>query len=1010
MKLSQFCIKRPVFATVINLLIILMGIICYQKLTVREYPDITTPVISVSTVYPGASAEIVEQEITRIIEDAISGITGLDYMTSSSSDSSSYVSMIFKPNQNIDLAANDVRDKVSGIRGSLPKDIKEPIVAKADADAHPIIWLSLASDRYDLMDLSEIAQHVIKDQLDVIPGVASVEVVGERRPAMRIWIDPDRLSAFDLTVQEVVQAIRAQNIALPTGSISTDSMEFTLYAKTDLQSEKEFGDIILRENQGYLVTLGDVASVRIEPKTKKFVTRFNGQQTVAFGLVKQSTANPLSISKALNDIMPNLKASVPNGIKVDIAYDSTTIIKDSIHAVQKTLLEAIVLVVLIIFLFLRSFGATLIPIVTIPVSLIGGMAIIYLFGFSINLLTLLAMVLAIGLVVDDAIVVLENIFRHIENDEPPMKAAQIGIREIGSAVISMTLTLAAVFAPIAFMEGKFGKLFTEFAVVLAGCVFVSGFTALTLSPVMSASLLRKQTSHGALYNSIDRVINGITNYYQKSLHFFLAKRLWVLLGLVIILIANGFLFQGLKSELTPQEERGFALISGVAKEGATIGFTKKHGLKYEPIINSIPEIDDYFLIMGYPNARQAFVFAKMAKNTESGLSQFEVVDKLNQQLYWLPGLMSFAINPPSSLSDDFFDKGLNLVVQYPGQYDELKKFVDKIVEKAKTNPKLINLEANLKANKPQIDLSVNREKVALSGVNVNAISETLQILMGGKDITHFQRGAKQYDVVVKSKSDFRQTPEDVQKIQMRTKEGMAPLVNFVETKQVTVPSTLNRFNKLPSVTLTCGLAPDYTIDEAVAYFREIMQEEDNRALMDFTGNTRLYLKSTQGIYLTFLLALLVVFLVLSAQFESFIKPFVIMLSVPLAVFGSLVTMHLHGGSLNIYSQIGFITLIGLITKHGILIVEFTKQLVEQGVALQEAIQKAAVLRFRPILMTTLATICGCIPLAIATGAGSESRQEIGWVVVGGMALGTVFTLYVVPVILSLFSFKSASSS
>ncbi|MGE4349694.1 MAG: efflux RND transporter permease subunit [Candidatus Berkiella sp.] len=1003
MKLSQFCINRPIFSIVINLMIVLTGIIAFQKLTVREYPDITTPVINVSTSYPGASAEIVESEITRVIEDALSGITGLDFLQSSSNDGSSNVTMVFKPNQDIELSANDVRDNISRVKGELPRDAKDPIVSKVEADSHAIVWISLSSEQFSLMQMSEIAEQTIKDKLEILPGVARVQMVGDRLPAMRVWIDPARLAAYQMTVQDVIHAISRQNIALPSGSIEGETTEFTIYSKTDLQTEHEFRNIILRDSNGYLVKLVDVADVRIDAKSTRFIARFNGKPSVALGLVKQSTANPLDIANELYRVFPSIKNSLPKGIELQIAYDSTKVIKESIQAVRKTILEAVLLVVFIIFIFLRSMRATLIPIITIPISLLGGMMMIYVFGFSINLLTLLAMVLAIGLVVDDAIVVLENIYRHIEEGESPIAAARKGMNEIGSAVIAMTLTLAAVFAPIAFMEGKFGKLFTEFAVVLAGCVFISGFTALTLSPVMCSKLLKKESSHGKFYYIIENSINKISQKYRQSLAFCLKKRYWIVAALALVLVANGILFSSLKSEMTPMEDRGFAMLMGMAKEGATIEFTTKHALKFEPIIDSIEDIKDYFLIVGYPNVRQAIAFTILKDRNMRKASQFQVVDELNQKLYMIPGLMSFALNPPSSLSDDFFDTGVSIMIQYPGNYQKLKTTVEKVMAKARMNPKLSNLDTDLKANKPQIELVVNREKAALSGVSVDEIGQTLQILMGGRDVTHFQKGAKQYDVVVKSFKAFRHQLEDIYDVKVRTKNGMVPLINFIEAKEVTVASSLNRFNKLPSAKISASLAPDYTVDEAIEYFRGVIEEIDGLAQIDYTGTTRMYMNSSGSIYYTFLLALLVVFLVLAAQFESFIKPFVIMLSVPLATFGSLITMHLHGGSLNIYSQIGFITLVGLITKHGILIVEFTKQLRDEAVPLEEAILKASFLRFRPILMTTMATICGCIPLALAMGAGSESRQEIGWVVVGGMALGTVFTLYVVPVMLRILS-------
>jgi multidrug efflux pump len=1001
MKLSEFCIKRPVFATVINLLVVLVGIMAYQKLTVREYPDITAPVVSINTSYPGASAEIVETEVTRLIEDAISGVSGLDFMQSSSSDSSSGITLVFKSSQDIDAVTNDVRDKVAGIRNWLPKDADDPTISKVESDSNAIAWLSLSSDEHSLMQLSELVEQTIKDKLEILPGVARVFVVGARMPSMQVKLDPARLAAFGMSVHDVTQSIVSQNIALPSGTIEGETTEFTIYSKTDLQTEKEFRNIILKEKSGYLVKLEDVATIEVAARNEKFFARFNGKATVGLGLVKQSTANPLDISKVMHKVVPFIKEGLPKGVDLVIAYDSTEIIKESISAVQKTIIEAVILVVLIIFLFLRTISATLIPIITIPISLLGGMLMIYAFGFSINLLTLLALVLAIGLVVDDAIVVLENIYRHIEEGMEPFDAGIQGMREIGGPVVAMTLSLAAVFAPIAFMDGKIGKLFTEFAVVLAGCVFVSGFTALTLSPVMSVMLLKKEEKHGKFYNAIEIILSYITNKYKKSLIFFLDKRYWVVGFLFVVLGANVFLFKSLKSEMTPIEDRGFAITMGMAKEGAMVGFTRKYALEHEDVLNNIEEIKDYFLIIGYPNVRQALAFCILKDRQKRSRTQFEVVDNINQQLFGLPGLMSFAINPPSSLADSVLDGGLSVVIEYPGSFEALKDTVQKIMAKARENTKLFNLDTDLKTNKPQIEIKVNREKAAASGVSITEIGQTLQVLMGGKVVTHFQKGAKQYDVFVRAEGVFRQALTDIYDIKVQSNSGLVPLANFIVAKEVTVATSLNHFNKLPSATITASMATDYSMDEAIEFFNKTIREVSKVADIDYTGATRLYMESSASIYYTFLISLLVIFLVLSAQFESFIQPFVIMLSVPMAVFGGLLTMHFHGGSLNIYSQIGFITLVGLITKHGILIVEFAKQLRKKSIPLEEAIITAASLRFRPILMTTMATICGCIPLAIASGAGSESRAEIGWVIVGGMAIGTVFTLYVVPVVMRL---------
>lgn len=1001
MRISYFCINRPVFATVINLLIILAGIISYRALTVREFPNVTTPVVNIETLFPGASAEIIESEITRPLEDALSGIEGIDYISSISRDEASAITITFKPERNIDAATNDIRDNVGRVKEILPKDSKEPIIAKVQADANAIIWLAFSSSQHSLMEISEYAERYVKDRLIILPGVASIITAGERKPAMRVWIDPIRLASYSLTVQDIANALKHQNIAIPSGKLESESMEFTIYTKTDLQTEKEFQDIILTNKKGHLVRLKDVAKVGLGPKNERFLARYNSQPALALGIVKQSTANPLDISEALKKTMPALKASLPQGMKMDLAYDSTEVIKESIHAVHKTIFEAIVLVVLIIFLFLRNLRATLIPIVTIPIALIGGFSLMLIWGFSINILTLLAMVLAIGLVVDDAIVVLENIYRHIEEGQTPLHAARQGIKEIGPAVVAMTLTLVSVFAPVAFSEGKIGKLFTEFAVVLAGTVVISGFTALTLTPVMCAKLLKGHTtSHGNFYNLIEKFLTQTTIKYKVWLTRCIEYRFWVLGALFLVLCMNVFLFKNLKSEMTPSEDRGFIITIGLAPEGSNIDYTTQYALQTEPLLKETKDIRSYFLIVGYPNVQQAISFSLLEHWNKRHHSQQELVAELGPKLFANPGLLSFAINPPSSLEQDVLSGQIGLVIQFPGTYEELQKVTDEIMTKARSYPGLMNVDSDLKLNKPQIELTVNREKAAQSGVDIDTIGESLQILFGGQDITQFKRNAKKYDVIVQAEKNLRRHPSDLATVLVRAKNGtMLPLSSFVKAQVTTAATSLNHFNKLPAVTLSATLAPGYSLGEALSALENIAKEVGKEKIqLDYSGSSRSFMQSSGALYITFGLALVVVFLVLAAQFESFINPLVIMFSVPLGIAGALLTLNLVGGSLNIFSQIGLITLVGLITKHGILIVEFANALQKEGKGLDEAILEATSLRLRPILMTTAATVLGALPLAIASGAGAESRHEIGWAIVGGMTIGTVLTLFVVPIV------------
>lgn len=1000
MKISNFCIQRPVFSLVINLLIVLAGIMAFRALTVREYPNITTPIVNIQTFYPGASAEIVESEITRPMEDAIAGIEGIDYISSVTRDEGSEITVHFKPERDINEATNDIRDNVGRVKSNLPTQATQPIIAKVEADANPIIWLAFSSDHYSLMEMSEYAERFIKDKLEILPGVASVYMAGERQPAMRIWIDPARLASHSLTIQDVTNALKRQNLAVPSGRVESEALEFTVYSKTDLETENEFKDIILRDDEGYLLRLGDIAQIEVGPRHERFLARYNGKPALGLGIIKQSTANPLDIANALQAALPALKANLPTGLKMELAFDSTTVIKDSIQAVYKSIFEAIALVVIIIFLFLRSVRATTIPIVTIPISLIGGFALILLFGFSINVLTLLAMVLAIGLVVDDAIVVLENIYRHIENDLPPLIAAQKGMQEIGTALIAMTLTLAAVFVPVAFTQGKIGKLFTEFAVVLAGTVIISGFTALTLTPMMCAKWLKPHQQHGKFYNAIEIVLQKLTLGYQKWLDRCLRYRYWILGLLIVILGLNYFLFIHLKSEMAPQEDRGFIMTMGMAPEGSSIDYTLQNGLKIENLLKQQPDVLNNFLVVGWPNVQQVFTFTLLKDRDERQGTQQDLVNTLNGQLYQIPGLLAFAINPSSSLEDDSGFTPVAVVIQYPGPYQQLKELSEKILAKARTNPMLQNLDMDLKLNKPQFDLHINREKAAQSGISVDTIAESLQILFAGQDVTQFKRASKKYDVMVQAQRNLRSSPTDLLAVLVRAKDGsMLPLSNFVEFQETTAASGLMRFNKLPAVTITASIAPGFSLDEALTYLEDTIHEVAQESVqIDYTGTSRMFKQTGKALYLIFVLALVVVFLVLAAQFESFINPFIIMFSVPLGVMGALLTLNLVGGTLNVFSQIGLIALVGLITKHGILLVEFSNQLQQQGKDIHEAIIQAASLRLRPILMTTAAMVLGSIPLAFATGAGSEGRQQIGWAIVGGMTIGTILTLFVVPVV------------
>jgi len=1019
MVLSDISIRRPVLATVMSLALMLIGIVSYQRLSVREYPKIDEPVVTVETTYKGASAEIIESQVTQPLEDSLAGIEGIDVMSSISRQEKSQITVRFRLDRNVDVAASDVRDRVGRVRNLLPNEIDEPVIAKVEADAQPIIYLAFSSDeRHSPLDVTDFADRYVKDRLQNLPGVAQVRIFGERRFSMRVWLDPQRMAAYRITPQDVEGALRKQNVEIPAGRVESKAREFTVVSETDLRTPAQFEDLILRDVDGYLVRLKDVGRAELGPLDERVSARFNGRGAVAIGVVKQSTANPLDVSKAVQGAFPAIRAALPDGMSVDVGYDSSVFIAKSIDAVFSTIFEAIVLVVLVIFFFLRSFRATLVPLVTIPVSLVGGFALMYLFGFSINTLTLLSMVLAIGLVVDDAIVMLENIFRHIEEGMPPFQAALQGSREIGFAVIAMTITLAAVYAPIGFMTGRTGRLFTEFALTLAGAVIVSGFVALTLSPMMCSKLLRHETKHNWFYNVIERFLEGMTNGYRWLLRLSLKARPLVLLIGILVAGASWTLFTSLRSELAPVEDRGTIVGIAVAPEGSTLDYTQRYATMMEGLFRQVPVLEKFFVVVGFPVVNQGIAFVRLVDWDDRDVKQQAITAQLFPKMFGIPGILAFVTNPPS-LGQSPIDKPVNFVIQTSLPHAELQKLVDAMLAEARKNPGITNLDTDLKLNKPELRISIDRDKAADLGIDVDTVGRTLETFLGGRQVTRFKKEGKQYDVMVQVANVDRRNPDDIASIYVRgtpsaaavaagqTMGPMVSLANLVKIEERVAPKELNHFNKLRSATITATLAPGYALGEALAY----LQNAADRVLpasaqTDYAGQSREFRESATGLYFVFVLALAFIYLVLAAQFESFIDPFVIMLTVPLSMTGALAALLYTGATMNVYSQIGLVTLVGLITKHGILIVEFANQLQRTGVNIRKAVEDAAVLRLRPILMTTGAMVLGAVPLAMAHGAGAESRQAIGAVIVGGMMLGTLLTLFVVPTVYSYIAKKA----
>ena len=1004
MKISELCIERPVFATVLSLVVMLLGIVSYDRLSVREYPKIDEPVVTVDTTYRGASADIIESQVTKPLEDSLAGIEGVEVITSISRAENSQISVRFKLERAPDSAAADVRDRVSRVRNKLPEAADEPVIAKVEADANPVIWVAFSSDKHSALEVTDVASRIVKPKLQTLAGAADVRVFGERKFAMRIWLDRQRLAAYQMTPADVEDALRKQNVEVPAGRIESREREFSVVATTDLRTIEQFAAVIVKTVNGYPVRVGDLGRVEIGPAAERSAVRFNGRSAVALGVIKQATANPLELSKALRKELPKVISELPAGMSADIAYDSSVFIDRSIKSVFKTVVEAILLVLAIILFFLRNLRATLIPLVTIPVSLIGAFAIMLMLGFTINTLTLLALVLAIGLVVDDAIVVLENVYRHIENGMPRRQAALQGSKEIGFAVVAMTLTLAAVYAPVAFMTGRTGKLFIEFALTLAGAVLVSGFVALTLSPMMCSVLLRHEEKHGKVYLLIEGFLNWLNSGYKRVLTVALNQRWIVVVGFVAVAVACVVLLKTLKSELAPVEDRGIILGVFLGPDGATLDYTEKYGRQIEAIYSQTENIERYFVVAGNPTVSQGISFVGLTDWNDRTRRSSDIAKELFPKFMGIPGVLAFPITPPS-LGQSPRERPINFVIVTSAAYEELQGVTNQFLAELAKNPGLTNVDTDLKLNKPELSVKVKRDQAADMGVSVESIGRTLETLLGGRQVTRFKRDGEQYDVIVQVADVDRRNPDDIRGIYARGQNGsMISLDNLVSVSETIAPRELNHFGQRRAVTITANLAPGYTMGEALTYMDGIANQLLKPGFaVDYNGQSREFRQSASSLALTFGLALAFIYLVLAAQFESFRDPFIIMLTVPLSMAGALLALWLAGGTLNVYSQIGLVTLVGLITKHGILIVEFANQLQEQGLGLKEAVIESATLRLRPILMTTGAMVLGAVPLALAVGAGAESRQQIGWVIVGGLLLGTFLTLFVVPTVYSLLA-------
>ncbi|HET8849811.1 MAG TPA: efflux RND transporter permease subunit [Marinobacter sp.] len=1011
MVLSDISIKRPVFATVLNLLIVVFGLAALLGLPVREYPDIDPPVVSVATDYTGAAAEVVDTQITQVIEGAISGIEGIRSIESSTEQGESRTSIEFNTSRDIDIAANDVRDAVSRILDELPEEADPPVVQKADSDARPMMWITLSSDVWDSAELTDFADRVLVDRLSVLDGVANVNIGGERRYAIRVWLDRSRLAARNITVSEVERALRANNVELPAGSIDSSTRNFTVRAEGRLETVEEFRDLVIRRDGNDLIRLSEVANVQMGVESDISRLRANGETAIGMGIIRQSKANTVSVSNAVRAELAEIRETLPPEVTIAENYDESIFIRASIKEVLITLAMGVALVILVIFLFLRSWRATLIPAVTIPVAVIGSFIGLGFLGFSINVLTLLAVILAIGLVVDDSIVMLENIQRRIDEGEPPLLAAFRGARQVAFAVIATTLTLVAVFVPISFMGGNIGRLFAEFGFTLAAAVIFSSVVALTLAPMLCSKWLRHspETEEGhRLWAFSEKVLNGLAGGYRRMLDFSLNQPgLLIGIGLAGLVMAV-VIFPRLPQELAPTEDRGVIIMPASAPRGATVEYTDHFVRQAEDEVATYLDggvADRLLSIVGFRDEQdRAFMILGLQHWDDREVKQQQVTTELRQKLSDNSGIQVNVINPPG-LGQRGFSQPVEFVVAGP-DYESVQAWSQEIVERAKENPNLLNVDTDFELTRPELRVNIDRNRAADLDITVEEVGLTLQTMLASRQVTTYLDRGQEYDVIIQANDADRATPGDLEQIFLRPREGgeLIPLKALVTVEEIGANPDLRRIDRLPAVVISASLAEGYDLGSALNYLNDLAVDNlPPEARVSYKGLSREFQESSAAIYITFGLAFVIVFLVLAAQFESWIHPLIIMLSVPLAVTGALISLAWAGISLNIYSQIGIVMLLGLMAKNGILIVEFANQLRDEGYAVRDAILEGATLRFRPVLMTTISTVFGAIPLVIATGAGAESRAAIGTVILGGLIFATTLTLFIIPVLYNLLA-------
>ena len=1001
MNISELSIRRPVLATVLTLIILIFGFIGYSYLGVREYPSVDNPIISVTCSYPGANADVIENQITEPLEQNINGIPGIRSLSSVSQQGQSRITVEFELSVDLETAANDVRDKVSRAQRFLPRDCDPPTVSKADADAMPILMVALQSDKRSLLELSEIADLTVKEQLQTISDVSGVSIWGEKRYSMRLWLDPIKMSGYGITPTDVKNAIDKENVELPSGSIEGDNTELTIRTLGLMHTAEEFNNLIIKEDNNRIIRFSDIGRAELGPADIRSYMKMNGVPMVGVVVIPQPGANHIQIADAVYERMERMQKDLPEDVVYDYGFDSTKFIRASINEVKDTVFIAFALVIIIIFLFLRDWRVTLVPCIVIPVSLIGAFFVMYIAGFSINVLSMLAVVLAVGLVVDDAIVMTENIYVRIERGMPPKEAGIEGAKEIFFAVISTTITLVAVFFPILFMDGMTGRLFREFSIVISGSVIISSFAALTFTPMLATKLLVRREKKGWFYTRTEPFFEGMNHYYSRSLNAFLKVR-WIAIPFVLLTIgAIVYMWRSIPAEMAPLEDRSQISISTRGAEGVTYEFIRDYTENINHLVDSI--IPDAKAVTARVSSGSGHVRITLKDMQDRDYTQMDVAEKLSKAVQTQTQARSFV-----QQSSSFGGRRGSMPVQYVLQATNLEKLQEILPEfmmKVYENPVFQMSDVNLKFSKPESRIHINRDKASVMGVSTRNIAQTLQYGLSGQRMGYFYMNGKQYEILGEINRQQRNKPADLKSIYIRSDKGeMIQLDNVIELAEGIAPPQLYRYNRFVSATISAGLAPGKTIGEGLDEMDKIAKETlDDSFRTALAGDSKEYRESSSSLMFAFVLAIVLIYLILAAQFESFKDPFIIMLTVPLAIAGALLFMQSAGITMNIFSQIGIIMLIGLVAKNGILIVEFANQKQDAGEEKMEALKEASLQRLRPILMTSASTILGLLPLAFATGEGSNQRIAMGTAVVGGMLISTLLTMYIVPAIYSFIS-------